>query len=717
MAYTAPDCAIALQKLSGLASGRCLQYPNGADVPAPEEIQQRWMAIDQGGAAGAVETHEHLKVIYNYVEAVIITCGAPDTFDVYEASFEVLTKVGSFMQGPASKDLLTTVLTDIHEVYDVLLSCVETYEWFQPGATGLLRLYMLQVVFLCFGHANITGKHLMELTDNDVSGAVSLLSFVLRCQEAPFELQNVACRCLVFLTTADSVFLEAEGAPAAGLDTQNQQITKLTEMLNCHVNGLIKGIIQFETIEAFGKCICQHQMSHVRTDILVKSFLTTVHNCLLYCSNNQQQLRQHLATQSTVVQDIMVPYVYNILPALKDNPSLGPASLEWQNLRLVMQTFVVVTFNIANFRSQLCQSDMIPQVCEAPHILTNITMLELLIKLAINIDFTKSPHHDAIFAYLRHGWDGLPEQGQARLRRRLSPHQSGRLPFSKSSVQALQELSFALVSADGLEAAMPATGSRGKKTRLFAIETNAIKATDGDYAAGEESEDDDMPALIPLNQLPIDMGMGQEVGIPTRAQCELSGALMTDPVQTPDGHCYERAALEDWVTMWQTNPATGQPLHLGDCAANAQLQGMIQSYQMHMFAASQLSGPDPFGSDVPLAPPEEAPRQTYLGDLPSLAAPLPTSPKGKKAKGKISIASRSVVDCPEDMRCKIDGKVLINPLRSPHGHLFEKKTLEKWFTNCGSVCPVTGQPMRMEECTVDAEMRKRVVKFLKGEGA
>ena len=33
----------------------------------------------------------------------------------------------------------------LKQVYDVLLSCVETYEWVSPGATGLLRLWMLQV--------------------------------------------------------------------------------------------------------------------------------------------------------------------------------------------------------------------------------------------------------------------------------------------------------------------------------------------------------------------------------------------------------------------------------------------------------------------------------------------------------------------------------------------------------------------------------------------
>merc|ERR1719168_518932 len=105
---------------------------------------------------------------------------------------------------------------------------------------------------------------------------------------------------------------------------------------------------------------------------------------------------------------------------------------------------------------------------------------------------------------------------------------------------------------------------------------------------------------------------------------------------------------------------------------------------------------------------------SLLGDLPSLANKESAKEK-KKEKGKIRIESRSVVDCPDDMRCAIDGKVMINPLRSPYGHFFEKKTLERWMMNCGSVCPVSQQPLRLEECVADADMKKRIIKFLKGQ--
>merc|ERR1719359_1154455 len=141
---------------------------------SPEDLQARWQCVQAAAGAGAGDLTgmplEQLKVIYNYIEGVIIACGAPDSFDVYEVCFESLSKMGFFLQSSESKELLFRTLEDVHEVYDVLLSCVETYEWVQPGATNLLRLWMLQVVFSVFGFNNITGRHLMELTDNDVSG-------------------------------------------------------------------------------------------------------------------------------------------------------------------------------------------------------------------------------------------------------------------------------------------------------------------------------------------------------------------------------------------------------------------------------------------------------------------------------------------------------------------------------------------------------------------
>eukprot|EP00812_Abedinium_dasypus_P003500 NODE_1431_length_1143_cov_336.339154.p1 GENE.NODE_1431_length_1143_cov_336.339154~~NODE_1431_length_1143_cov_336.339154.p1 ORF type:complete len:259 (-),score=71.61 NODE_1431_length_1143_cov_336.339154:352-1104(-) len=241
-----------------------------------------------------------------------------------------------------------------------------------------------------------------------------------------------------------------------------------------------------------------------------------------------------------------------------------------------------------------------------------------------------------------------------------------------------------------------------------------------------------MACLIPAPGWEAQLGMPSEgSNIPQLAICQLSGVLMTDPVTAPGGQTFDRAALEDWMAHSATNPVTGTPLTLAECGQARELQAHIQGYQMQMMSACEIA-PEAFEQPAPHeeelaeaaaspapapvpAPPMPAAGFLGLADLPSLSKEQ--QKKDKREKSKIRIESRSVVECPDEMRCRIDGKVVINPVRSPYGHLFEKKTLERWLNNCGSVCPITGQPLALEDCLPDAEMKKQIVRFLKGQQA
>jgi len=258
-----------------------------------------------------------------------------------------------------------------------------------------------------------------------------------------------------------------------------------------------------------------------------------------------------------------------------------------------------------------------------------------------------------------------------------------------------------------------------KRKRLFNQKSSKDEAVQ--LAPEEEDssdEDDDMPPLIPADGWEPCLGaVDQVTQVPSGAVCQLTGAMMSDPLRTPAGHLIERAALEDWMTITETCPLTGTPLTIDQCQPAQEIKDYIQGYQMQMIAAAEVR-PDLFEQPATETTAQAAAtgRGSLLGDLPDLsnANAAATKPaKEQKEKNKIRIASRSVVECPEDMRCAIDGKVCINPVRSPYGHLFEKKTLERWFQNCGSVCPVTSKPLRLEECQTDGEMKKRIVKFLK----
>lgn len=303
-----------------------------------------------------------------------------------------------------------------------------------------------------------------------------------------------------------------------------------------------------------------------------------------------------------------------------------------------------------------------------------------------------------------------------------------RLPFAKSALQATEAFAWALTpppDEDGVPGLRhhPSANSKAKKKQPFTMQQAADKENAAPAMLGapteadHDSDYDDLPPLIPAATWEVALGVADQSGIPSGALCQLSGSLMTDPVASPEGHLFERAALEDWTTQHGSNPVTGTPLQIHECTDQPHIQSYIQGYQMQTLSACQVS-PESFGAGPaasPFAAPAPVPTTgpSLLGDLPSLGNNQPQTKK--KEKSKIRIESRSVVECPDDMRCAIDGKVMINPVRSPYGHFFEKKTLERWMGNCGSVCPVSGQILRLEDCQPDAEMKKRIVKFLKGQ--
>jgi len=193
--------------------------------------------------------------------------------------------------------------------------------------------------------------------------------------------------------------------------------------------------------------------------------------------------------------------------------------------------------------------------------------------------------------------------------------------------------------------------------------------------------------------------------------------MMTEPMRTPDGNIIDKAALVDWLMFSNTDPITGTPLDLADCKTCENLQEQIFKEQCQALSTAQL-GLDTSGngSEKPLrmTPEKENGKKqgSLLGDLPDL--PVPQSPSSKKDKEKIRITSRNVIDAPDQFRCAIDGKVMINPLKSPYGHSFERKTLERWISSCGSVCPITGKPLRLQECETDSHLKKSIVNFLRG---
>lgn len=665
--------------------------------PGHESLTSAVLYDPRGALRNAYVSLAHVLVAAMDPQTTTVA-GSSIDFELCQACFVAIVRVLVAMGLPnpdpdeaaeAAVEETTVLLESVHEVYDVVLTCAETYEWAQPGATGSLRLYMLQVLAVAFGYDKLSGRSLMELLSNDTTAAVSLLTYILRCRDPDclFELQELAARCLVELTTADSVFLpDNEG----GGDTNDQRIASLTTLLNKHTNGMIQGMVQFDAVDAFGRCICQWQESHARTDILVQAFLGMIHNSLLYCSANQKHLRSHLSLRSTIVQDIMIPYVENILPALYEAPVVKHDMIEFKNLVATMQTFVITTFNMNLFRTRFLHSDILIQVMQVPTALSSFRMLECMIKLHVNIDFATSAYFERSRDLLHEGVNMLAPAARARLASRLrKPSHS--LPVSMANPISTEQLSIAF-NPEGIE----------ESALALAEPVDGEEEADGGYFGMRW---DGVGEMDPL--LGADYEAAGYQPLPDHAQCELSGALMSDPFVTPEGHYYDRPALEQWVATNGTDPITGAPLHLQQCVPAGEVQASIAEYQAASIAKQVIT-------DAPAAPAQAPMSNGLLGDLPTLdKTAAPESPSKGGGKKKIKIRRNLVQDCPDEFKCMIDHKILTKPLRTAEGHVFEEKTLDQWIVACGSVNPITQAPLTMDMCTVDKDLQKKIVKWFK----
>merc|ERR1719343_646399 len=203
-------------------------------------------------------------------------------------------------------------------------------------------------------------------------------------------------------------------------------------------------------------------------------------------------------------------------------------------------------------------------------------------------------------------------------------------------------------------------GMQAKAKGTGGDETAPLLGGEADEEGESEDDEDDMPPLLPADNWEASLGQTDETGVPSMAKCQLSGVLMHDPVRTPDGYLFERAALEDWVQVQQqpSNPLTGAPLAMNEVAEATDVAQYIQGYQLQMLSAitiapeafdepSQPEVPEPAAPAAPAAasvamPAAEPmpPPSSLLGDLPSLSTREENSQKPKKEKGKIRIESR-----------------------------------------------------------------------------
>ena len=68
-------------------------------------------------------------------------------------------------------------------------------------------------------------------------------------------------------------------------------------------------------------------------------------------------------------------------------------------------------------------------------------------------------------------------------------------------------------------------------------------------------------------------------------------------------------------------------------------------------------------------------------------------------------------DVPPEFRCAINGHLLKEPARTPQGLVFERATIKLWLETRGSVCPLTGEALTLDDLIDDRDLRARIVSW------
>ncbi|KAF0757403.1 hypothetical protein AaE_004277, partial [Aphanomyces astaci] len=113
------------------------------------------------------------------------------------------------------------------------------------------------------------------------------------------------------------------------------------------------------------------------------------------------------------------------------------------------------------------------------------------------------------------------------------------------------------------------------------------------------------------------------------------------------------------------------------------------------------------GGGVKVGPLSRKEDFALLGDLPALqrlhvpAEADQVKDGGKAHKPKKSSKRKQSKEeaVPAEFKCAITHKLLVDPVKSPYGHVFERSVIEKWIQDYGHRCPISGEPLGLAQLT------------------
>ena len=339
-------------------------------------------------------------------------------------------------------DSVFAVLRKLEPGFETFLD--QASELDEPSVSQALHLHLMTILLRTVG-SSFKGSDLMELAPS-VPIAVDMLVAVFHCRSLPHALYVNALHTLLDLTRPDTFFTAAQC-------TDVKAIAELTKQYNANVNQLVKACLYRKLVPEV-LAVLRPWMAHAATmkhrfksgsaflaplQEAMSLFLHFINNLLQYSNQYTAQLRKHLAVETRLVPDLVLPFLQLCVEVLAmqqraadsagagagatgggggggdddddddgdsvdstdsfgrrlsaDAPAgsapsgTGGRSYTAQSLCDALAVLVNATFRVKMFRQYLRADQTAQKVLRLPAMATDLTALALVIKLAINVDF------------------------------------------------------------------------------------------------------------------------------------------------------------------------------------------------------------------------------------------------------------------------------------------------------------------------------------------
>ncbi|CCW59599.1 unnamed protein product [Phytomonas sp. EM1] len=474
---------------------------------------------------------------------------------------------------------------------------------------GRMSEHVLVLLMRCTDY-NLKAAAIHEFTEGQTQFAIQLLLAIL-LKEPPYEF-DLRCNCItgIYGFTHPQAFFTPEE------DIRENSCAKFTEKIDFILNHMLRLKATQVINEVLKEAILEKDTNPIVLRRGVSDMMRSIMNIFKFSSNNSSQWRKHVILHTRFMHEAVVMHTQSLVKILQKQVMEVPFIVSMDLLKALILTLrfcVFASYRLGSFAVQLrsyysslvslfelpIQTQLadarqsrsfIDLYIAALHFLCNMnalddtTPLEERVTLVLGGD--RLAHALEVFLNNEVAVCGMPVV-QAWHRQFLEnalewPHESQNTTYNRinSIFENLlrREQAAAAPTAARLPASQhPAEMASGKGRESDKAAGGGPGASVGDFHSKAKPE----PHAAPMQE------------VDTNLRCVLTGELMKNPVRSPYGHSFDKAAILSWFDQnGSVCPITGKPLVASQLVPDTVMGAKIMQQIITQSMATQLTDDD-----------------------------------------------------------------------------------------------------------------------------